>query len=59
MAKNKFYLTNAIPYVNAKPHIGFAYEIFQSDVIARYHRLIGENVWFLMGSDDNSLKNVQ
>jgi methionyl-tRNA synthetase len=59
MSKNKFYITTAIPYVNARPHIGFAYELFQADVLARYHRQIGEDVWFLTGSDDNSLKNVR
>jgi methionyl-tRNA synthetase len=57
--KNKYYITNAIPYVNAKPHVGHVYEFFQSDVLARLHRLTGKDVWFLLGSDDNSLKNVQ
>lgn len=56
---NKFFITNAIPYVNAKPHIGHALEFVQSDVIARYHRQLGEDVTLLCGSDDNSLKNVQ
>lgn len=56
----KFYITTAIPYVNASPHIGFALEAIQTDVIARYHRgVLGEDTWFLTGSDDNSLKNVQ
>lgn len=59
MAKNKFYITTAIPYVNAKPHVGFAYELFQADTLARFHRQLGEEVWFLTGTDDNSLKNVQ
>ena len=57
--KNKFYITTAIPYVNSKPHIGFALELIQTDVIARYHRIIGEDTFFLTGSDENSLKNVQ
>lgn len=56
---NKFYITNAIPYVNAKPHIGHALEFIQSDVIARYRRLVGEDVTYLCGSDENALKNVQ
>lgn len=56
---NKFYITNAIPYVNAPPHIGHALEFVQSDTIARYHRQLGDDVLFLCGSDDNSLKNVQ
>lgn len=55
----KFYLTTAIPYVNAAPHIGFALETVQSDVAARYHRLLGADVYFSSGSDENSLKNVQ
>ena len=56
---NKFYITNAIPYVNAKPHIGHALEFIQSDVIARYHRQIGDDVLLLCGSDENAIKNVQ
>ena len=55
----KFYVTTAIPYVNAFPHAGFALEIIQADTITRYHRLLGEDVYFVTGSDENSLKNVQ
>jgi methionyl-tRNA synthetase len=55
----KFYLTAAIPYVNAKPHIGHALEFTQGDVIARYHRQKGDEVLYLSGADENSLKNVQ
>ena len=55
----RWYVTTAIPYVNARPHIGFALEIVLTDALARYHRLIGEDVRFLTGSDENSLKNVQ
>ena len=55
----KFYITTAIPYVNAKPHIGFALEAVQADALARYHRSLGEEVFFLTGTDENSLKNVQ
>ncbi len=55
----KFYITTAIPYVNAKPHIGHALEFIQTDVIARYHRLKGEDVTKLCGGDENALKNVQ
>ncbi len=54
-----WYVTTAIPYVNAKPHIGFALEIILTDALARYHRLKGEDVRFLTGADENSLKNVQ
>src|SRR5574342_1247486 len=55
----KFYLTSAIPYVNAKPHIGHALEFVQADVIARYHKLFGDEVLKLCGGDENALKNVQ
>ena len=55
----KFYLTAAIPYVNAKPHIGHALEFTQGDVIARFHRQKGDEVFYLSGADENSLKNVQ
>ena len=55
----KFYITSAIPYVNAKPHIGLALEYVQTDAIARFHRLIGDEVLYLCGSDENALKNVQ
>ena len=56
---NKYYITTAIPYVNAKPHIGFALELVQADAIARQKRQDGNDVFFLTGTDDNSLKNVQ
>jgi methionyl-tRNA synthetase len=55
----KFYITAAIPYVNAKPHIGHALEFIQTDAIARYHRLLGEDSLSLSGGDENALKNVQ
>ncbi len=54
-----FYITTAIPYVNGKPHIGHTLEFVQTDVIARFHRLLGEDVVLLTGSDENSLKNVR
>src|SRR3989344_6511457 len=56
----KFYITNAIPYVNARPHIGHALEFIQSDTIARYHKFIlGDDTALSCGYDENSLKNVQ
>src|SRR5689334_4740305 len=54
-----WYVTTAIPYVNGKPHIGFALETILTDSLARYHRLTGDDVWFLTGTDENALKNVQ
>jgi len=56
---NKFYVTTAIPYVNAAPHIGHALEFVQADVIARYHKLLGDETLLLSGGDENALKNVQ
>ncbi|MET8150777.1 methionine--tRNA ligase [Actinoplanes sp. NPDC049668] len=53
-----FYVTTAIPYVNAAPHLGHALELVQADVLARHRRLRGEDVRFLTGTDDNALKNV-
>jgi len=53
------FVSTAIPYVNAKPHVGFALEIIQADAIARYFRLIGYDTFFLTGTDENSLKNVR
>jgi len=58
MAK-KFYVTTAIDYVNAAPHIGHAFEKVLADAIVRYHRLKGEDVFFLTGVDENAQKNVQ
>jgi methionyl-tRNA synthetase len=55
----RYYITTSIAYVNAKPHIGFALEVTQSDCFARYHRLRGEDTYFLTGTDENALKNVQ
>lgn len=53
--KNKFYITTSIAYVNAPPHIGFALELLQADVLARYRRLVGDDVWFLTGTDEHGL----
>ena len=55
---NSTYITTTIPYVNARPHLGFALELVQADVLARYHRIAGERVRLQSGTDDNSLKNV-
>ncbi len=55
----KFYITSAIPYVNAKPHIGHAQEFVYADTIRRYHKAIGDNVLYLCGADENALKIFQ
>ncbi|HRH23075.1 MAG TPA: methionine--tRNA ligase [Candidatus Magasanikbacteria bacterium] len=57
--KKPFYISTAIPYVNARPHIGYALECVQTDARARFERLQGRDVFFLTGTDENSLKNVQ
>jgi len=51
-----FYLTTTLPYVNSKPHVGFALEIIQADVIARYHSMQGEDVFFNTGTDEHGKK---
>jgi methionyl-tRNA synthetase len=55
---SRFYVTTAIPYVNAPPHLGHALEFVQADILARSHRQRGDEVRFLSGTDDNALKNV-
>jgi methionyl-tRNA synthetase len=58
MTARRTYITTTIPYVNARPHIGFALELVQADVLARWRRQRGDHVRFQTGTDDNSLKNV-
>ncbi len=53
---NKFYLTTDIAYVNAPPHIGHALEFIQADALARYHRLIEDDTFFLTGTDEHGVK---
>ncbi len=52
----KFYLTTPIYYVNARPHIGHAYSTIAADVIARRHRLLGDDTFFLTGTDEHGQK---
>ena len=54
----RIYLSTTIPYVNARPHLGFALELVQADALARHHRQRGDLVRFQTGTDENSLKNV-
>lgn len=54
--EKKFYVTTAIAYVNAAPHIGFALELIQGDALARYHRLRGDDTFFLTGTDEHGVK---
>jgi methionyl-tRNA synthetase len=55
----EFFITTAIDYTNSPPHIGHAYEKLLADVIARYHRLKGEKVFFLTGVDQHGQKVQQ
>lgn len=59
MSLKKYYITTAIDYVNAKPHIGHALEKIQADVLARYRRIKGYDVWFLTGTDEHGVKIVR
>jgi methionyl-tRNA synthetase len=52
--KRPYYLTTAIDYVNARPHLGTAYEKIGADCLARYKRLAGFDTYFLMGTDEHS-----
>ncbi len=54
-----FFITTAIYYTNSSPHVGHAYEMVLADLIARYHRLKGENVFFLTGVDQHGQKVQQ
>src|SRR5262245_43850434 len=54
--KQTYYLTTAIHYVNAEPHIGHALEFLYADVMARYQRLLGKDVHFLTGTDEHGQK---
>lgn len=56
---NKFYITTSIFYVNSAPHIGSALEMVQADVLARYHRQLGDDVFFLTGADEHGIKIVR
>ncbi len=57
--KNNFYITTTLPYVNAKPHVGFAKEIVEADVLARFHRELGDDVFFNTGTDEHGQKIFQ
>ncbi len=59
MEQKKFYITTTLPYVNAKPHVGFALEIMHADVIARYKKLMGYDVFFNTGTDEHGQKIYQ
>ena len=56
MEKKKFYITTAIAYTSRKPHIGNTYEIILTDAIARFRRYMGDDVFFLTGTDEHGQK---
>ena len=55
----KFYITTPLYYVNDDPHIGHAYTTILADVLARYHRTLGDDVFFLTGTDEHGQKVQQ
>ena len=54
--KNKFYITTPLYYVNSPPHIGHSYTTVAADTLARFHRNMGDEVYFLTGSDEHGQK---
>ena len=56
---NKFYITTSIAYTNSLPHVGYALELIQADVLARYNKLLGKEVFFLTGTDEHGRKNAE
>src|SRR5262249_51427079 len=55
----RFFITTAIDYANGDPHMGHAFEKIGADCIARYRRLRGDDVWFLIGMDEHGQKVAQ
>lgn len=56
---SSFYITTPIYYVNARPHLGHAYTTIVADILSRYHKLLGDDVMFLTGTDEHGDKIVQ
>src|SRR3990167_1374813 len=54
--KKTFYITTPIYYANGSPHLGGAYTTIAADILARWHRLMGEEVFFLTGTDEHGQK---
>ena len=52
----RFYITTPIYYVNDAPHVGHAYSTVNADALARWHRLVGDDVFFLTGTDEHGQK---
>lgn len=58
-SRGRFYITTPIYYPNAEPHLGHVYTTICADVLARYHRLIGDDTYFLTGTDEHGIKMVK
>ncbi len=56
---SNFYITTTLPYINSEPHLGFAKEIINADIIARHRRQLGDNVFFNTGTDEHGQKIYQ
>lgn len=54
--KKPIFITTSIAYINAEPHIGFLYELLAADVLSRYYKLRGDDVFFLTGTDEHGVK---
>jgi len=59
MQSNTFYISTAINYTNGSPHIGHAYEAISADILARYHRILGDDVFFTTGTDEHGQKVLE
>src|SRR6185437_15989891 len=59
MSSEKFYITTPIYYPNAEPHLGHVYTTLAADTVARYHRLAGDETFFLTGTDEHGIKMVK
>src|SRR5882672_11105089 len=57
--QEKFYITTPIYYPNAEPHLGHVYTTLCADTVARYHRLAGDDTFFLTGTDEHGIKMVK
>ena len=59
MTKSNYYVTTSIPYASGEPHIGNAFDSLYGDVVARYHKLQGDNVIFSAGADEHGSKILE
>src|SRR5271165_776485 len=56
---DRFYITTPIYYPNGEPHLGHVYTTVAADAVARFHRLKGDDTWFLTGTDEHGIKMVK